>query len=142
MVNKIIDGISNKIYELFGEKYSIYSESIEQGFKEPCFFICLLKPTSKSKLKNRSYREYNFDIHYFPSKSNSKNEEMLNVGETLIEELEYITVDGGLIRGSKISYEIIDDVLHFNIKYSLFTIREDAIDEKMGALSINQTVKR
>ncbi len=36
---RIIDGISIRINEVFGDDYEIYSEDIEQGFKEPCFFI-------------------------------------------------------------------------------------------------------
>lgn len=43
MVNRIIDGISIRINEVFGDDYEIYSEDIEQGFKEPCFFYITFK---------------------------------------------------------------------------------------------------
>ena len=141
MVNKIIDGISIKINELFGDDYYIYSEEIEQGFKEPCFFISILNPSSTQKLGTRSYREYNFDIHYFPRTSNEKNYDMYDTNEKLIDGLEYISVDGGLIRGSKIHSEIIDNVLHFFIKYSLFVIKEDVEAEKMESLILKQNIK-
>lgn len=141
MVNKIIDGISIKINELFGDDYYIYSEEIEQGFKEPCFFIFLLNPSFKPKLGTRSYREYNFDIHYFPKISNEKNYDMYDTNEKLIDGLEYISIDGGLIRGSKIHSEIIDNVLHFFIKYSLFVIKEDVETEKMESLILKQNIK-
>ncbi|WP_334303291.1 phage tail terminator family protein, partial [Clostridioides difficile] len=39
MLNNIIDGISVKLDKSFGEKYTIYSEDVEQGINEPCFFI-------------------------------------------------------------------------------------------------------
>ncbi|MGL5642336.1 MAG: phage tail terminator family protein [Paraclostridium sp.] len=147
MLNKIIDGISIKINELFGDDYYIYSEEIEQGFKEPCFFISLLKPSSTPRLGTRTYREYNFDIHYFPKISNEKNYDMYDTNEKLIDGidevdgLEYISVDGGLIRGSKIHSEIIDNVLHFFIKYSLFVIKEDVETEKMESLILKQNIK-
>lgn len=45
MLNNIIDGISVKLDKSFGEKYTIYSEDVEQGINEPCFFIVPLNPS-------------------------------------------------------------------------------------------------
>lgn len=39
MVNGIIGGIAAAISNEFGDDYTIYTEEIEQGFNEPCFFI-------------------------------------------------------------------------------------------------------
>lgn len=40
-INDVITAISIKLYETFGEAYEIYTESMEQGFKEPSFlFFC------------------------------------------------------------------------------------------------------
>ena len=141
MVNKIIDGISIKINELFGDNYYIYSENVKQGFKEPCFFISLLKPSSTPKLGNRSLREYNFVIQYFPSSSNSKNAEMYDVSEKLISGLEYISFENKLLRGSKIKAEIVDDVLNFFIKYSLFVVQKEDDEELFGSLQLIQKLK-
>lgn len=141
MVNKIIDGISIKINELFGDNYYIYSENVKQGFKEPCFFISLLKPSSTPKLGNRSLREYNFGIQYFPSSSNSKNAEMYEVSEKLISGLEYISFENKLLRGSKIKAEIVDDVLYFFIKYSLFVVQKEEDEELFGSLKLIQKLK-
>ncbi|WP_334293833.1 phage tail terminator family protein, partial [Clostridioides difficile] len=45
MLNNIIDGISVKLDKSFGESYTIYSEDVEQGINEPCFFIVPLNPS-------------------------------------------------------------------------------------------------
>ena len=37
--NDIIDGVSIKLNELFGEKYTIYTNNVKQGLQFPCFFI-------------------------------------------------------------------------------------------------------
>ena len=38
MMDKIINGIVNQIRQIYDEsKYEIYTESVEQGLKEPCF---------------------------------------------------------------------------------------------------------
>ena len=39
MINSIIEGISIAINTEFEDVYTIYTESVEQGLKEPCFFI-------------------------------------------------------------------------------------------------------
>lgn len=142
MVNKIIDGISIKINEVFGDEYSIYSEGIEQGFEEPCFFICMLKPSNFDKLGNRSYREYTFDIHYFPRETNEKNFEMNSIAEELFDTLRLIEVSNDLIQGRDMEYEIVDNILHFKVKYKLFVIKEDIENEFMANFSINQKLKR
>ena len=136
MVNSIIDGISIKLNTLFGDNYEIYSENIEQGLKTPCFFILLLNPMSTLKLGNRQLREYNFDIHYFPH-SYSKNQEINEVIETLIDGLEYITLlNSDLIRGTDMHAEIIDDVLHFFINYKMYIRKEAPVEETMETLEM------
>lgn len=45
MIDKIINGIVNRIRQKYDEsKYEIYTESVEQGLKEPCFSILCLSP--------------------------------------------------------------------------------------------------
>lgn len=136
MVNSLVNGISIKLNELFGDNYEIYSENIEQGLKTPCFFILLLNPMSTLKLGNRQLREYNFDIHYFPHSYN-KNQEINEVIETLIDGLEYITLlNDDLIRGTDIRAEIVDDVLHFFISYKMYVTKETPVEETMETLDL------
>jgi len=50
MINNIITGISQKLDEEFnvnGDEYTIYTDGVEQGLKEPCFFIFSLKPSNR-----------------------------------------------------------------------------------------------
>ena len=37
MIKKIIDGILAALSEEFGDEYTLYTESVKQGMKEPCF---------------------------------------------------------------------------------------------------------
>ncbi|HBH3416838.1 TPA: hypothetical protein KSJ58_004077, partial [Clostridioides difficile] len=54
MLNNIIDGISIKLDKTFGESYTIYSEDVEQGINEPCFFIVPLNPSKVSYPSGRT----------------------------------------------------------------------------------------
>ncbi len=42
IVNSIIDAICITINNEFGDDYTIYTESIKQGFEEPCFLYIIL----------------------------------------------------------------------------------------------------
>lgn len=121
MVNEIIEGIAVAINSIFGDEIEIYKDNVTQGLKEPCFFIAILKPEVTPLIGTRSIRNNSFDIQYFPKESNT---EMLDVAEKLINSLEFITLlNGDILHGTGVSYEIIDNVLHFFISYNLTMIK-------------------
>lgn len=118
MLNEIIKGISMKLNATFGDGYKIYQNDVEQGLKEPCFFIQILKPELSPLLGRRSLKRNPFDLLYHPS-APGNNAEILTVAEQLMECLEYITLPSGVIlRSTGINYEIVDDVLHFFVNFN------------------------
>lgn len=120
MVNNLIDGISIKLNQVFGDGKRIYSEPVKQGLKEPCFFIVSLNPSQTQAMGLRYFRQHPFDIHYFPSKTGG-NQEIQDVASDLFEALEYITLlNGDLVRGTNMHYEVIDGVLHFFVSYNMY----------------------
>ncbi|CCL55970.1 phage tail terminator family protein [Clostridioides difficile] len=140
MLNNIIDGISVKLDKSFGESYTIYSEDVEQGINEPCFFIVPINSSKVSYPNARELKKNSFDVHYFP-KSNDKSFEINEVAEMLLEELEYINVNEDLVRGTNMNYEIIDNVLHFFVDYNYFTIKSNNT-EKMNDVELFGGLKR
>ena len=140
MLNNIIDGISIKLDKTFGESYTIYSEDVEQGINEPCFFIVPLNPSKVSYPSGRTLKKNSFDVHYFP-KSNDKSFEINEVAEMLLEELEYIEIDGDLVRGTNMNFEIVDNVLHFFVDYNYFTIKNNDLN-KMDTVELFGGLKR
>ncbi|HBG7071697.1 phage tail terminator family protein [Clostridioides difficile] len=140
MLNNIVDGISIKLDKSFGNEYTIYSEDVEQGINEPCFFICPLNPSNTPYPNGRTLKKNSFDVHYFP-KSNDKSFEINEIAEMLLEELEYIEIDGDLVRGTNMNFEIIDNVLHFFVDYNYFTIKSNDT-EKMNDVELFGGLKR
>ena len=124
MLNDIMTAISQKIRLVFGNEYKIYYDEITQGFKEPCFFIALLQANQKQIIGNRYFREHFFDIHYYPKSTVGITREVNEVVDKLLMVLEYISMDGNLIRGTKMKYEVHDQVLHFFINYDVFIKKE------------------
>jgi len=133
MVNKIIDGISIKLNQVFGSGYKIYSESIKQGLKEPCFFIIALNPSEESVLSTRFFRQCPFDIHYFPVGPDS-NAEMQAVAESMYMAMEWIEVEANIVRGVQMNHQVIDGVLHFFVQYNMHIIKPVAPADSMETL--------
>lgn len=140
MVNDLIDGISVKLNQVFGDGYRIYSEDVQQGLKEPCFFIAVLNPSQTQVMGNRYFRQHPFDVHYFPVKLGN-NEEIQGVASKMLDALEYITLlNGDLVRGTEMHYEKVDDVLHFFVQFNMF-VNKVVESDPMETLTVNNDVK-
>ena len=122
MIKKIIDGICLAINSKFGD-CEIYTESVKQGLEDGSFSIVCLNPTNTQFLGKRYFRTNQFCIHYFP-KTDEPRSECLEVLESLHDALEIIEVDGDSIRGTNMTNEMDDGVLHFFVNYNFFTIRK------------------
>ncbi|AZK44776.1 phage tail terminator family protein [Paenibacillus lentus] len=142
MLNKLSESIALKLNHEFGDDYKIYTESVKQGLKEPCFFIFLLTSSQRQVIGKRYFREHPFDIHYFPKSKEDKNEEILDVLDRLNDALEYITMDGDLLRGTNIHHEVIDDVLHFFVNYNLHVYKEKDTADFMESLQIGSGLSK
>ena len=87
----------------------------------------------------RYFRKNQFVIQYFP-KSEQVNEECISTAERLFSCLEYVTVSEGLLRGTDMHYEIVDDVLNFFVNYDCF-VREQQEDTPLESVEIANYVK-
>ena len=141
MINKITDGISVAINSEFGDDYEIYTKSVEQGLKEPCFSVLCLKPTINQFLGTRYHRTNQFCVHYFPKSKNEPRLECYAVQERLMDCLELITIDGDLVRGTSMHGEINDDVLSFFVNYDMFVYKEKEAAEPMNSMGYNTDVR-
>lgn len=118
MINSIIAGISNALYQEFG--YENHMEEIKQGLKAPCFFISCIKPTLQRYPGKRYFRENSFVIQYFPKAEMDYQKECSSVADRMFFCLEAIQTNEGSIRGTKMSYQVIDGVLNFFVNYDCF----------------------
>ncbi len=123
MINSIIESIAAALNSEFDGEYVIYTESVEQGLKEPCFFVLCINPTSRMFFGRRYFKENQFCIQYFPADKSRKREECNEVAEKLFSCLECIPNGGDLIRGTKMNAEIADGILNFFVNYDLFVMK-------------------
>lgn len=141
MINSIIEGISISLNEEFGDDYINYTEEVKQGLKEPCFFIFCINPTNRLFLGKRYFRKNQFCVQYFPFDRMREKEECNDVAERLFGCLEYITVAGDLVHGTKMKCEITDGILNFFVNYDMFIYKKANTPDVMGELSKNIAMK-
>lgn len=138
MINKVIDAICNVLYEEFGDDYKIYTDTVEQDLKAPCFSVFCISPMKK-QFFGKKYKVSNlYMVLYFPKDENEPSYEINEVIERLYNCLEYIKETDDLIRGIEMSGEVIDDVLNFKVKYEFFTYQSEKGDpmEELSETSI------
>ncbi len=140
-INDISNGISIKLNQSFGDGYKISDENIEQGLDEPCFFILSLSPSQTQMLGNRYHKNNPCVVHYFPS-TVDKNKEMHGMADQLFDVLEYITlINGDVLNGTEMHYEIVDGVLEFFVNYNAFVIKVTEAVDSMETATIDSGLK-
>lgn len=141
MVNEIIKGISMKLNAVFGEGYEIYQNDVEQGLTEPCFFVSVLKPEVSPLLGQRAMRRTPLVIQYFPVDPGD-NKDMLDIAERLWEGLQFITLlNGDMLHGTDVSYEIANGVLHFFISFN-FPVISKREQSRMGNMKMKTGLEK
>lgn len=114
----------------------IMGEEIKQGLPPPCFFVKLLEPEHFQELGRRFFRYHPFDVQYFAT--DRSNEAMYDMADRLMEALQQIKVAGRPVRGTKMRFEIVDEVLHFFVEYNFHVWAERPDDPLMQRLDVEE----
>lgn len=139
MINKIIDAISEALFNEFGESFKIYTDDVKQGHKKPCFSIFCINPNRQHFFNKKYYSRNIFMILYFPS-TDEPSLEINDITERLYDCLEYISESDDLIRGTNLKGETINGVLNFMVNYDLF-IMEKKDEQSMETLDASMKAK-
>ncbi len=135
MTNAMIGSIGAALKTEFGERYKIYREEKKQGLTEPCFFIQCLALTERLFFNKRYRRSGQFCIQYLPKDKLHGDQECRAVAERLFDCLGWLGVDGDLVMGTKMRYEVVDGVLHFFVDYDLFIYKGAGSVPVMGEIT-------
>lgn len=141
MINDIMDAVTRKLYELFGDGFEIYTEPVKQGLKEPCFFIQFLEPSEKPMVGQRYSLRTDLCIQYLSGERSEVLRELNRMTGCLMDGLEYITLaDGSLIRGTERSArpEPDEKMLTFFVSYHIFVLKAQKEKETMETIEIEK----
>ena len=126
MIQEVIDGVIAAIRTEYDvAQYKIYTETVEQDIKQPCFFVMCLSPHSQKQTAVRSRRYYLVEVTYFPQSEETPVQECAQVYEELVDCLTDISVEKVVVHGDEISGNVVDGLLHFQITYDLFLLKRE-----------------
>lgn len=128
MVNNLLNAVTKQLGTTFGTMYHYYVEDVKQDLTEPCFTVDCLIPLMRSKSPVLYNRTFPLVIHYFTDNKTNLKKDCYNIGEQLVECLEYIPYEDTILRGEDISWQIVDDVLQVFVTYK-FTTEKVKTDE-------------
>lgn len=113
-------------------QYDIYTEHIEQGFSQSCFSIRQLRTDVTPYPSSLHEIVQHMDVRFFPSDSRPLEQcrEVAQLLALLLRRTENL-------RGSNLSWEVTDEVLHFFVDYRQF-VRE--VPENIPMEDLRQTV--
>ena len=129
-VKNVISGVSAALAAEFDE-FEIYLDEVPQGLAPPCFTVAC-SPSVKQVISKRFRRDFDICVNFFPG-TDEKYGECADVEERLFTALQYINVDGDLLRGEDMSRRISDGILSFNVRFGTFVIDSETA-ETMGEL--------
>ena len=136
MLNTVLDAVTNKLDSLFPD-VTIYTDAVEQGLIEPCFFVGFLEPSEKSMIGQRCFRRFNMSIQYLPGNVEQISRELNRVADALLDGMEWITLaNGDMLKGNNKSCHCEDGVLTFLVDYNMFVIRKKEEIESMEGIEI------
>lgn len=139
MIQSVIDAIVKAIKDEY-QDYRVYTESVEQGLITPCFSVLCLSADDEHRLGVRYNKDYLININYFPS-SDEPYMECQNVGEVLGDILQDIVVDGAVIHGSNMSWNITDSVLVATVSYRIYAKKDTVTEIDMAEQSVLTTAE-
>lgn len=133
MVNDVLDAITVGLHDVFGDDFRYYVEDIPQKLKTPCFTVETIDYNVRSYSKTRYYMTIPIVIQFFPEDEVNSKKYSYDIGAKVADAVEYINVDGVLLRSENINYELNDDILQIFVTYSFWT-REGVTSDYMEEL--------
>lgn len=139
----MVINVKQELIKVLAATYGVpvRAEETRQSFEPPCFFVQTVNTRQRDELHDRHRRLYSFDVQYFPAKPEASrmdetNAELEAMGAELAMQLVFLPE--AKLRGSSISYRVVDKVLHFLVDY---TIGLTQLKEQPKMLKLHEEVK-
>lgn len=140
-----MESIAEKLISLFGKDVNIYTDNVEQGFKEPCFYIYEGETETADELMGYQKLTRHFYLVFFPNEKSEAEfrDQCAPIQYKFLTEFDAIEIgrftSGCLNRKAK--YNDVERVaqLQFDLKYRLAVdesgISMDVLEQGGGIIS-------
>lgn len=133
--------VAERIKENYPD-YDVYTEELEQGFSDRCFFISRITAFKQPKVRNEYVEQYKYTHSFSVTVFSENNKGSLDsIADCLYGALTYITADCQKIRGVNMSHSMVDNSLVFLVDYNTRVSVEDEKIPEMEVLKTNVNKK-
>ena len=123
MLNDILNAVTKRLNELFGENYTIYTDKAGQEFQKPCFFVRISETSERPMIGRRYFRRTGIAIQYFSIEKSSREENQ--VLDILMEGMESVALENGRqLSGTNRKSGAEEGILTFYVNYEQFIVKE------------------
>ena len=113
-----MQGVAAAIRSVYAaEDFGVYTELVPADAKLPCFGIFLKKQAVRPGLQRRFWEDDRLEVVYTPSGFSLAQVECRTAAVALGELLEFVSVDGFLVRGIDMESRIEENRLYFGVTY-------------------------
>lgn len=117
----LIKGVGAALREEFGSDVDLYINDVPQEFQKCSFFIRMIRSGYDRLLGRRRYRRHTIAITFYPACDNCAQQDINEVADRLYSILEYIRLDGNLVRAQRLEcVSMTDTELHLEADYNIF----------------------
>lgn len=123
MLNDILNAVTRRLSELFGENYTIYTDKAGQEFRKPCFFVRISETSERPMIGRRYFRRTGIAVQYLAIEESSREENQ--VLDILMEGMEAITLENGRqLTGTNRKSGTEEGIATFYVNYDQFIVKE------------------
>ena len=123
MLNDILNAVTRRLNELFGENYTIYTDKAGQEFQKPCLFVRISETSERPMIGRRYFRRTGIAIQYFSIEKSSREENQ--VLDILMEGMESVALENGRqLSGTNRKSGAEEGILTFYVNYDQFIVKE------------------
>ena len=142
MIKEIKDAIASAIHKAY-PACRIFDETVTQGIVPGSFLITLIASARAAGIGGKYTYDVTFAVQYFPEEDDRKNDcyAMIDSLDDILEQIGISMPDGseGAVWRNKAEPSVIDDVLSYQVRYIVETIRP-ITGEKMAAADISSAI--
>lgn len=132
-IDSIRQGIVQTLQQHFPQ-IPVLAGSPDEDFVPPGFELEMF-PVEQTKEMGRRYRRSQAFVIRYHTAEETTQEELLAVAESLLTILEYIEVEGSLIRGNQFREEIVDGRFHMHGTYAFHLMKQKPASVQMQTMN-------
>ena len=137
-IDDIVNAISIKLHQSFGDGYKKYIDEIPQGFDTPAFFIQFLSLEHIQQIGGRWKVTPLFNVQYFPKYGASESANMALKIQRALKVVKLLNGVQMLARGT--NSEVVEGIAHNFMRFDFFLLESEA-KVLMGSLEQHAKTK-